>query len=409
MKIHPTELLNKEGMAVISAKIEFANPIPDVPDHAWYAFPSEYAEYLSEGSEPFTSALLLVAMFWGEDLEIYGPVSPKFAYGLIEYQRVFHIWFPETFKQVDIRFEHIRQENIQNLPASVATAFSGGVDSSYTLRSNLPQNQVIREFQITHGLFIHGFDIELNEVAAYKSARKKYDQIFKDLQLELVPAQTNMRMFSMYRMDWGIMSGGCLIGAGLALEGLFRRYYIPSGYPYQQILPNGNSPLVDHLLSTETTDIVHHGAHKRHFEKMAELSDWKVAQKNLRVCIAVPKPLNGENCSVCNKCLANTVRFELMGVHGKFETFNQPFSRVNFIRWWFIALIGTPTIKEILRLALSKRRLDIIAGMLLVWVGSIVNQTIRSLARSLLSEDSFYQKKISKYGRQRGEIIKGLF
>ena len=396
-------------MAVISARVEFASGGQDVPEKVWYAFPRRYKEVLSVGSEPFAAALLLPAMFWGEEVQILGQVSPKFAYGLQEYSRIFHIWMPKMLKAVEFDFKELVKEEGEAFPTGVATAFSGGVDSSYTLRENLGEAQPLEDHRLTHGVFIHGFDIDLHEAEAYRSALRRNRELFTEKGLELIPVQTNTRLFTLYRMDWGMASGGPLIGAGLALGGLLRRFYIPSGYSYHEVLPNGNSPLTDQLLSTERLEIVHHGAAKRHNEKMDEIAHWDVAHKNLRVCIATPKPRDGGNCSVCNKCLINRIRFEMLGVHSKFETFAQPFERRIFLRWWSYALIGAPAIKEIMRMAVETGRWDLWLGMWTVRLGSWANQKVRGWAQRLLPEERFYAMKKQRYGEQVGELVEELW
>ena len=45
--------------------------------------------------------------------------------------------------------------------------FTGGVDSTFTLWSHLPQNQPVPEFRITHAIFLKGFDILPTEEQKY--------------------------------------------------------------------------------------------------------------------------------------------------------------------------------------------------------------------------------------------------
>ena len=45
---------------------------------------------------------------------------------------------------------------------AVLTAFSGGVDSFYTLRAHVAGQEPDERARITHGLFVHGFDLSLS-------------------------------------------------------------------------------------------------------------------------------------------------------------------------------------------------------------------------------------------------------
>ena len=43
----------------------------------------------------------------GEDLEIRGELSSRLAYGLQEYERIQHLWKPDIFKPIGIKFRNL--------------------------------------------------------------------------------------------------------------------------------------------------------------------------------------------------------------------------------------------------------------------------------------------------------------
>lgn len=385
---------------VLSSKVETDTPDANWPSEVYFAYPESYKDGISQTNEPAAAALLLVSMLLGEQLDIRGAVSPKFARGLLEFGRVFHAWLPGELQKPHIVFDQIESPAQVSEGTAVATAFSGGVDSLYTMCDNLPENQPLEQFRLTHGLFLHGFDIELHEVEAFHSAYLRFERLFQEHGLTLIPVETNAKAFSKYRIDWMYMSGGCLLGAGLGLSNLLSTYYVSSGYSYHQIWPNGNTPVTDHLLSTEKITIVHYGAHKKHSEKMKELSTWAVAHKYLRVCTNRPIPSNGQNCSRCNKCLANMVRFELFQELDKFQTFIKPFNLSVFPHWWLIGQLGTQATGEIIELAWKKRRWGIYFGMQIVKVGSLINMLMRKLVRRMFSDQGWLRFKEKLYSLQ---------
>jgi hypothetical protein len=132
-------------------------------------------------------------------------VSPRFAYGLDEYAGVFQVWRPKTFKPIEIKYREINSPDHRAEPRAVGQAFSGGVDSFFTLWSHLPDNMQLQDFQVTHGIFTQGVDFELYETETYVSTYKKLGRLFKDLGLTLIPAATNYRDFWRYRLGWDIM------------------------------------------------------------------------------------------------------------------------------------------------------------------------------------------------------------
>jgi hypothetical protein len=119
----------------------------------WYRFPREYR--ISQAADPFVAAALLPAMLQGDTLKIESSyfVSPKFLENLSILQEIHHCWNP-VFKIIPI--------NASAKPASLMndgaiSFFSGGVDSTYTLLK--------REKEISHLVFIQGFDFYVNSSA----------------------------------------------------------------------------------------------------------------------------------------------------------------------------------------------------------------------------------------------------
>ena len=62
------------------------------------SFPGKkYAYAVTERSDGFIVGLLLTAMKLKENIKVAGAVSPRLAFGIEEWQRVFNRWEPETF------------------------------------------------------------------------------------------------------------------------------------------------------------------------------------------------------------------------------------------------------------------------------------------------------------------------
>jgi hypothetical protein len=313
---------------------------------------------------------------------------------LEEYAGVFQVWQPKNFKPIDFDFQKIKAAELRPEPRAVGQAFSGGVDSFFTLWSHLPENQPLEEFRVTHGLFIQGMDFELSETAAYQSALQKLSLLFKDSGLTLIPAATNGRDFWRYRISLEIMYGTLVIGTAMALGKLLTKFYFPATYAYSHIVPVGSSPVSDHLLSTENLQIIHHGGRFSRHKKMDRIVGWEPVQRYLRVCARTPKEMDGMNCSRCNKCMQIGARLEIFGVYSKFETFKQPFSWFAYIPWGIRNRLGDFTYREVLPQAIATRRWDIYALMVFARTFSWINRTIRnSLLRLLPSESKYRLKK----------------
>lgn len=334
MIIHiPTKTI-KDGQVHIAARFELETPRPYLPPELWYRFPEKYAGFISLRSDAFAATALLVAMYAGEDLKIRGTISPKLAYNLFEYRNVYHTWYPNLFKQVDIQYDHLAESPQMNEKTAVATAFSGGVDSFYTLWAHRPENQPIVEAQVTHGLFVHGLDLRLDDEENYRAAAGPYSQLFEELGLELILAATNAYQFSEFRINWTMFNGVPLIGAALLLSPWMRRFYAPSGLPfYRKHLPHGTSPVLDHLLSTESTEIVHHAASVRRYDKVAALTTWPASYHKLRVCSDKVQMSGLNNCSACHKCYRTMILLEQLDALPNYKSFSSKLTPKDYLRW----------------------------------------------------------------------------
>src|SRR5512133_286047 len=172
MIIHQPELLNNGGHTLLFSKIEIEHFPISFPEFLWFRIPDQYSSFLSLQSDAFLITCILAAMFFKEDIEVRGPVSPRLAYHLEEYQQLLNFRSPSEVTPINIRYSELKP--LQANPVAVGTTFSGGVDSLFTLWKHLPKNQPDPNYQITHGVFIKGFDILPTEDQHYQFLFEKY-------------------------------------------------------------------------------------------------------------------------------------------------------------------------------------------------------------------------------------------
>jgi len=211
--IHQPELTHKNGEVEVSARIEFDQLIPNIPDRLWFRFPESCAEYLTDRGDGFLLNMLIPAMHYGEDIEVRAAVSPKLLYNLKEYQYLFASKY--HLPDVNIHCGSIKAFEPKTDLEAVLVTYSGGVDSSFALWSHLPQNQPIASRQITHGLLIQGFnafDIPLENPEYFNFVYKKYDQLLNELGISLLYVKTNIHEFAKFRIDWYRAQASALTG-----------------------------------------------------------------------------------------------------------------------------------------------------------------------------------------------------
>ncbi len=318
MIIHAPELRIENGHAVLSARIEADSAQSRLPAELWFRVPESQRDYLSRQPEPFVIGLIAIAMRLGEDVQVHGPLSPRLAYGLKEYQRILQLWEPRLFHAVAVESQSYTAT--PSAQGAVAAAFSGGADSFYSVWSHLPRNEPLSEFQVTHALFGQGVDFSVKREALYQSLREIYAPELAAEGVTLLGMATNLLDFgSVLKQHYHVN----LIPIALAhaFGGLLNRFYMPASYCYPDLSKSGSHFLTDHLHSTESLDIVHDGGRVTRFTKLNSMADWSMAQRTLRVCWISGHAERGiVNDGVCMKCVRNMTLLEAAGARDRFIT-----------------------------------------------------------------------------------------
>jgi hypothetical protein len=332
--IHQPEIINENGLKTVLSRIELTNKGGFLPEFIWYRVPEQFGDFFTTRSDAFLIPGLLAGMHFQEDIEVRGTVSPKLAYNLEEYQNLLHFRMPIDVSPVEIRYDHLKA--LAAKPEAVGTAFSGGVDSFFTLWKHLPQNQPIPDFRITHAVFLHGFDILNKDRSKYEALFARYREALQNINVTLIPIETNMVSLIFPRTKYPNFYGPILAGAAHLFGKLFNKYFIPSSNDYQQLQTwaSSSDPASDPLLSTETLDIIHHGAAIQRVGKIEVISDWEPAQNDLRVCINIDLEDGLINCSRCEKCVRTMIPLYAMGKMEKFKTFQKPIRSDRESLWW---------------------------------------------------------------------------
>ena len=394
MIVHTPTIQVEEDKVYISSRFELKKPLPFLPQELWYRFPQHYHNHISMQADAFAPTALLLAMYTGEDLQIRGKISPRLAYSLYEYQKIFSSWWPKLFFQIDIQYQHLAPPVHLKRKTAVATAFSGGVDSFYTLWSHLPQNQSIPDAQITHGLFVHGLDLRLDDEENYWTAAELYRKIYKDLGLDLIQVATNAYLFSEFRIDWTIFHGTALIGAALCLSPFLKRFYVPSSMSdYNRLVPFGSTPLIDHLLSTETVQIVNHGTNVTRTEKTITLVSWPITHHKLRVCANRTSLQGLKNCCTCQKCYRMMVLLEILEAREKYQNFSKNMNFFKYVHWGLLNQLDPLTARELRDNAFRSGRIVMAMGIQLAIILDIFSNRMARLLKRLLSQDQLYRIK----------------
>lgn len=322
MIIHPQTPKIENGEITVSAGIELQKPPYDFPKTLWFRFPEAQAEFVSERADGFAVALLNLALLRGEDIQLRGTLSPRLAWGMQEFQRVQSLWHPHEKKPVTICADDYART--EPGAGKIGCAFSGGVDSFFTLWTHLPQNEPYRGNAVSYGLFVQGLDIGLHETHTFETHRTAYAKILREWGVELLTARTNIRAFDqagdwVYAITPALASVVHLLGRGLG------RFYIPASEFYAEQPPWGPDAFLSALLSSEEVQILEDGAGFDKYEKIEAVARIPASYDCLRVCYQDASGL--VNCGKCDKCVHTMTSLALCGALPKYSTFPKPLTR----------------------------------------------------------------------------------
>lgn len=377
MIIHSPQTITRGDTFRISARLEFQQPLPDGPDRLWFELPASQAEYVDGRLESFVMSLLPLAMKRGEPIEVRGPLSPRLAYGLRNYQNVFHLWFPNRFTPADIACEEYAPA--PPAPDTAGVAFSGGADSFYTLWQHLPEREPLPGYQVTHALFVHGFDITLDDAKTFEVARAAYDRMTADLGLTLISLRTNVRAL-LRDVDWHLAYGAALAGAAQLVGRAFSRFYVPAGHTYRDNYPTGADDRIA-LLSTEALGLFYSGAEATRVEKLVTLAGWPETYARLRVCWEHPDGLT--NCCRCEKCVRTMIPLSLENRLTAYTTFPHPIERRHIRALRFKEVHTRIYARQLIAHARRRGRTDIARDLYLALACSYAAGSMRAARRRL--------------------------
>ena len=331
MIVHPPRLQERRGTVRLVARVEREAGARHAAD-VWFEVPTRLADNLTTRLDPFACALFLVAQRLGERLVLEGPVDERVADGASECMPLMAHWNPGKYALTGlVATERVRAPETMGLRA--ATAFSGGSDSMYTVRRRLPGREDSVPPIVARAVFVHGFDIPVDDHRNYRECLRIYTRELAPLGVEVVPIRTSIRLLRP-RTPWDDLHNPCLAAVAHLLEGLWSLFFVPSSHTTETgYEPNGSHPFLHLMLSSTATQVRTDGLDHGRREKTMLVADWDVAQRSLRMCW---KEIDGVmNCGRCGKCLRRMMQMRALGVLNRFETFKAPLDRrlVRRMRW----------------------------------------------------------------------------
>jgi hypothetical protein len=270
----------------------------------------------------FAASLLWFMSAGVDTLHLHGPVSRTLLQNLDEMQRVWAKWVPDTYRMVDV----VADETVNDQPtgAGAISAFSGGVDASFTVKRHVLDPPGWHSAGLDEVVMVQGFDIGLDEPDVFASALQRATRMLSGLNLQVSQVRTSLQRLG---VEWEHVFGLGVAAVLLLFQDRRRTGLIGSSEDYGGlVLPWGSTPVQDWMASTGAMQIRHDGAGFSRSEKLRALGDWPAALDNLRVCWQGPD--HDRNCGRCEKCVRTMLNAAAVGLP-PLGCFDQPYSREN--------------------------------------------------------------------------------
>ncbi|ETD34536.1 hypothetical protein [Williamsia sp. D3] len=260
---------------------------------------------LAGDATPWLAPATLIGMRNKRDVVVYGDVSETAVQGSVKAQDTLGSWFPDILDEVTITAPMAVETTRTSGRRGVGAFFSGGVDSYYTALKHLDE--------ITHLIFIHGFDIDLSNNDLAERTLDALRKSAAELGKELIEVKTDLRgRLDRNRLNWGLQGHGALLAhVGIALSTVVEKIYVPSSYTADQLHPWGTHPDLDGHWSSDAVEFIHDGVEASRAAKMEKFIEEDAAMNNLRVCWWNQD--NAYNCGECEKCLRTMINLYIAG------------------------------------------------------------------------------------------------
>ncbi|MBX9951242.1 MAG: hypothetical protein K2Y39_18890 [Candidatus Obscuribacterales bacterium] len=303
--IYPLEPKTKDGQIELSAEIETPTGIRS---RLWYMVPEELGENLTGSAEPYIIAAIFAAMSTKANVHVHGTVSPFLIRNLMEYQAYWYANSPAKYNRVEITADTEAETDVfPDMDRSIC-AFSGGLDSCFTIYRHASGICGRLKRNIGAALFVHGFDIPLEDESAFQRAYRTNQDTLKSVGIPLYTVKSNHRLLF---TDWNETHAAGIASCLTLFKRGFSEGMIPGTYCYNDLAPLwGSNPTSDHLMSSRNFSIFHDGAIWNRGSKLYHLREWQTAYERIRVCYSNIQ--KDQNCGRCGKCLITLLLINML-------------------------------------------------------------------------------------------------
>ena len=317
--IHPPEIEDQDGYAVISSVIETGTE----KETLWYKFSEKYKKYLvTENLDAFLVGVLFLALRTGNDIELGAPASARLIYTLNHYLIPAMTLANPEFRPIKIFAKKLNYNNL-NAAKVAGTGMSCGIDSFATYIEHLEEEQPYKIEYLT--FFNVGSHLDFGGEKSRTIYEKRLEAVINfaaEENLDVISVDSNLS--EILKMNFQQTHSLRSISCVLHLQKLFQNYYYSTAYrlDHFELNPKDTSDydtLNLQMLSTESTTFFPAAAQYSRVERTLLVANYPGSFQTLDVCTDPPMNSSYLNCSACYKCLRTQLTLDLAGKLQEYE------------------------------------------------------------------------------------------
>lgn len=301
------------------------------------AFVTRYDVDISDVPEsilPIPWLANICPLAWAKGVDVELPrLDKRFAESLPALGRAFKEMYPQMIEGSEIRCEELVENDVETGDReNNALLFSGGLDALDTYYRHRDEKPAL--------ITIRGFDIDLDDTAAWEEKVKRIDAFSRSEGVESFFVEANVMSFlesfmlnahfrRFLQSDWynAVHLGLGLTGvvAPLAFTEGFETIYMADSATEEYDFKVGNDPRIVNNISWGCTSVQNDGYEFTRQEKIENIADFvRENDLDLHTCLE-PGP---GNCGTCEKCLRTSLGLVLAGLDP--ERHGYPFDESSF-------------------------------------------------------------------------------
>lgn len=245
-------------------------------------------------------AALPLAMQRGLNIHCHGTVDPELLANLEEFSHAWSRLHPGKYRRIEVSAETERSTPAMQGKSAVL-AFSGGIDSLFTLAAHKTGLLGRRSLDVKTGVFLDVSDKETTE-----DLLQDLGALCASYGVPLTRVRTNIRSFTQSWSDAHVLLIACVLAQ---YEGVVSRGIISADFPYEDDIKGwGNNLATNCLVGSPAFPVTTSCAGWSRTQKVRAVSQNPEVRSRLRVCYS-PERGTARNCGRCDKCMRTYLNF----------------------------------------------------------------------------------------------------